>query len=462
MHPRLALLLITILAAGCGARTLTVGPEIRIGPPRFRKRRNQHIPQVCAVAKDQYLVVWQEGYAGVGGESSVLGCSVREGTPRRIFSIALGIPAGIGDEALQRTSEVPVVAHAARSGKALVIWQELVRGKQYDIRGFLFPSPSEEPPPGLQDLSGMLPRSAHLPVLTLASTPHNEVLPSVASDGKDFLVAWAEYSPEAKSYAPVCARVSSEGKLLDKEPVRLSKSGAAPKAVYNGRDYVVVYDKRDSVWARRVSTGGELLDKEALKPSGLMGNAPAVASDGRDAVVLAARVPRPNAWGWHGPAAITAGRVTRAGKLPERELNKKMDYVVLASEGAANVLDRADWKGREGWPASWRGDFPGTTNGTWPTTPMAIASDGREYVAVWTRARLGAYDPCVFADLDLFAARVSRRARIRGEPVPAANAPGTQTRPAIASARRGEWLLVYESVRADGSVAVYGRLLKLK
>ena len=66
MRPRFSILLMSILAAGCGARTLTVGPEFKVAPVM---QGNQRSPSVFAVDEFRYLVVKRE-QRGAGNSRS--------------------------------------------------------------------------------------------------------------------------------------------------------------------------------------------------------------------------------------------------------------------------------------------------------------------------------------------------------------------------------------------------------
>ena len=86
---------------------------------------------------------------------------------------------------------------------------------------------------------------------------------------------------------------------------------------------------------------------------------------------------------------------------------------------------------------------------------------GGDYLAVWPRAHI--VGTAGLANPDLYAVRFSAEpVKHLGDPVPVSTAKGGETSPALASSKKGECLLVYESVAGDGAVTIQARVLKLK
>jgi hypothetical protein len=152
---------------------------------------------------------------------------------------------------------------------------------------------------------------------------------------------------------------------------------------------------------------------------------------------------------------ISIGRLTNDGKTPER-FSVVSD--ILADGGFAGVVDRAQWKGRKGWPEGIPGGFKSTQNGYWPGIHSSVCWDGKTWTVAWIRYKLhGA------SDSDIFASRVDPATMMpTGEPVLVAGGaeePGVQTQPAIVGLGDGASVLVYLSVQPDGHIRVMARLL---
>jgi hypothetical protein len=124
------------------------------------------------------------------------------------------------------------------------------------------------------------------------------------------------------------------------------------------------------------------------------------------------------------------------------------------------LLDRAQWKGRKGWPAGIPGGFKTTENGYWPHLYSTVCWDGRSWVAAWVRGRMSGMN---LVDHDVFASRVDPETMMPiGEPVLVAGGdaePGAQTVPALAAGTDGRSLLVYLCGQPDGTAQLRARVL---
>ncbi len=131
-------------------------------------------------------------------------------------------------------------------------------------------------------------------------TAQTQWTPAAAFDGKGtFLVVWQEGGGNAGGEADILgARVNSGGKVLDAEPLAISRAKdfqRRPAVAWNGREWLVVWqDARDfeetgyDIYAARVTAEGKCLDPEGIavctaKEDQQM---PAVASDGASFLVL--------------------------------------------------------------------------------------------------------------------------------------------------------------------------------
>lgn len=389
--------------------------------------RAQLYPAVASGARGT-LLAWQQGGTTLGEAPAIALCFIDK--------------VGKLTEALEYPGESPAVACNPKTGDFLVAWQaRRAKGPNYDIMTRLV-------------RPGEARQAAHL----IADGPANQIRPAVASDGNGFLVVWNELLEAAANgplYVIRARLLDATGKprteILDIEP-----RGGNIAATFDGRDYVVAFERSAQVYVWRISTAGATVG-ERIKPGGVFAHRPAVAGNGQLAVVTGSCRPMPNPWGWNGPSAFSIGRVTRDGKTPERF---GFDYHQLADGGFAGLLDRAQWKGHKGWPAGRPGGFHTTENGYWPHLYSAAAWDGKTWVAVWVRAKL---DGMSLVDHDVFACRIDPETMMpTSEPVLVAGGnaePGSQSVPALTGLGDGKSLLAYQLVGEDGRSQVAIRVL---
>ncbi len=93
--------------------------------------------------------------------------------------------------------------------------------------------------------------------------------PSVASDGKDFLVVWEDHRAFFESGTGLWgARVRGDGTVLDPAGIALSSlpsSAANPTVTHGGGSYLVAWAEEQQLFARRVGGDGGLLESAALE-----------------------------------------------------------------------------------------------------------------------------------------------------------------------------------------------------
>jgi hypothetical protein len=83
-----------------------------------------------------------------------------------------------------------------------------------------------------------------------------DTAPSVATNGRDFLVAWNEWPTNATTPTVVCARFTAAGVLLDRDATLLGLQPGTPSALWDGTKYLVV----SSQSARRIDPTTGALD----------------------------------------------------------------------------------------------------------------------------------------------------------------------------------------------------------
>ncbi len=140
----------------------------------------------------------------------------------------------------------------------LVVWQDGRSGIRSDIYGArVTPKGSVLDPNGFP--------------IYVGSKNHSQVLPVVSFDGTNHLVVWEGRGSE-KTYNIYFARVSTDGSLLDQNPVSInpsSKDQSYPAVDFDGNNYLVVWrQKRNNnswdIMGARVTPLGDILDPGAV------------------------------------------------------------------------------------------------------------------------------------------------------------------------------------------------------
>jgi hypothetical protein len=94
------------------------------------------------------------------------------------------------------------------------------------------------------------------------------LLPSVAFDGTDFLVAWCDGRLNDTAPAIYAARVNQSGKVLDTEGILVytnPEGSIYPNVIYDGVNFLLTWTREDYLaFAARVSPAGKLLDTQAI------------------------------------------------------------------------------------------------------------------------------------------------------------------------------------------------------
>jgi len=237
---------------------------------------------------------------------------------------------------------------------------------------------------------------------------------SVASNGRDFLVAWEDCRNQfcdAGHSAVFGARVTGQGVVLDTDGIaiaELSDYQKAPAVDANGSDYVVVWeDGRTSnppstshIYGARVTQAGMMLDPGGIPVCTAPGSQskPSVASCGTNLLVVwedyrSASLNGPDIFG----ARVTAyGDVLDASGLPICTETNGQYHPVVASDGKSYLVV---WKdGRAGyWTPEVFGARVAPTGTVVDRDGLALAvvtrideaaataSNGRNFLSVWTR-----------------------------------------------------------------------------
>jgi hypothetical protein len=240
-----------------------------------------------------------------------------------------------------------------------------------------------------------------IPICTLGL---NRGYPSVAFDGTNYLVAWADgrRHDSADIYA---ARITKGGSVLDPQGIPLVVGGdnhIFPVAAFNGTNYLLVWDDiTDSgmctIRCARVSPAGQVLDPGDTLCTAWSAWTPVVAANGTDWLV---------AWhdwrsemnpGVYGARVTSAGQVLDSGGFTIGAADAGEDCASLASDGT-NYL--AVWQRFDGSMFDMRGARISTAGVLLDSfmvqpavdsysTPPIVGFDGASYGAVWVDTSWG-------------------------------------------------------------------------
>lgn len=190
------------------------GAEDPLSPPQelpVHDGRDAYAP-AAAFVKDGYLVVWQSGNLAPG--------DLRDGVKYRIDLVGCLV-----DKTGKVLSKEPFVIckadeevrggmKLASDGKvALLVWHDLRNGKDWDVYA------ARVTPEGASSGSGQA-KVLDPDGFLIAGGPGNQSSPTVAWDGKNFVVAYQ--GPTESHPMAFAVRVSVEGKVLDSQPIRLA------------------------------------------------------------------------------------------------------------------------------------------------------------------------------------------------------------------------------------------------
>ena len=273
--------------------------------------------------------------------------------------------------------------------------------------------------------------------IAVAAAPRTQVLPDVASDGKSFMVVWQGLKGNETKHLGFAALVGADGKVRS-----VVETGASPqpKIAWGGENYLVVYGNTH-LFGIRIDPAGTVA-AESKKTRLVMQHKHSIFSlagaPGTGWMVLDHRSP-PDYWGWGGPGAMRSYPVGLDGKIDPGI--KKEPAGVQSKQ--PNWLDIGRSK-KDG--------------ATWPKDESAAAWDGKQFVAVWQRFHLEKV--VMFANCDIIASRLDGLKPLDPDGVPVAADAERAMRPALASNGAGNLLCVYEKYGADGKVRVAARVLQ--
>jgi len=213
--------------------------------------------------------------------------------------------------------------------------------------------------------------------------------PAVASDGTDFLVAWAD---RYQSYYRIMrgSRVTAQGAVLDTVTISFGFGWDHPAVAFGGDQYLVAWETGDEynldIRGARVTSSGHTLDSVPISITSAGGHQvlPAASCDGENFLVAWSDKRRSRGY------EIYCARVSPSGEM----------------------LD------------------PGGIGVTWEPYDQidpAVAFDGTNFIVVWSDGRSG-------SDFDLYASRVTSSGEVLDrDGFPVSTRGGNQQLPSVAS-----------------------------
>jgi MYXO-CTERM domain-containing protein len=290
--------------------------------------------------------------------------------------------------------------------------------------------------------------------ITLARTAQ-EYEPAIASNGTTFLVTWTDgRTHDSSAYDIMGARLSASGTMLDPAGIAISRAQGDQKlsaVTSNGTDYLVAWqDQRNGtgvdVFASRVTAAGVVADAAGLAVTVAAEDQTsiALASDGNDYLV---------AWQeLHGALDIYASRVTATGIVADPGgfvVSNAYDHqrsVSVASTGSQYLVT---WETNFGIYASRVSTAGAVLDPTGlPIAPYdsahrnpSVASNGTDYLVAWQRGYNNSHD--------IYATRVATDGTLLDpNPFEVAFATGEQTDAVVAS-DGADYLVMWQDARAN-------------
>ncbi|WP_375744890.1 hypothetical protein NR800_08865 [Corallococcus interemptor] len=286
----------------------------------------------------------------------------------------------------------------------------------------------------------------------------------VASDGRDFLVVWAEREPGGYDKNIRGARVSRSGAVLDATGISLvtvTGDQERPAVDFFGGVYLVVWeDDRGretgmdafSIYGARVSTSGVVLEPDGRRfSSGLaFTSSPGVTHAGSNFLVTWSEDGTPI----RGARMTPGGAMLDPGGFPLLTTGPVASVPSLSTDGTVVLVVWEQWQG----PNTNLSDVYGmrvTSGGTAPGTPFLIASgplsegnpratfDGNVHLVVWERDD----EPLSFRSVsDVFATRVTQAGAVLDVAgIPLATTPDVAERgPVVASVGGARSVVLFE------------------
>jgi hypothetical protein len=295
--------------------------------------------------------------------------------------------------------------------------------------------------------------------ISIAVGPRTQAMPNVAADDKGFMVVWHGFQGKETVAKVFARRVNPDGSAGSLTEVT---RGATPLIGWNGRDHLLVCVDAARGGARanlhlkiqRMDTAGKILsfERKAGYMKSLYNSVCGV--PGKGWMLMRARTV-PDFWGWSGPGAQMAYSITSEGKLAADSPSEKYyDPKARKKVLPLNWLDTSLGKKATRTPHSRVGKT------IWPYGNSALAADGQHCVAVWQRFHTGGATGADLVNGDIMAGRLDRWKPLDGEGgIPVAASPADEFNPAVAGNGSGKLVCVYEKI-VDGVTQICARTIE--
>ena len=436
--------LLAIMGArgAAGEKGIHVGDEVVLMSDDRPGKAKRGRPAV-AFGRNVFLVAWQEGWHGDGGNSRIHAVRVGlDGKPLDAKGIEIA-PCKTGVQENPRIAFSPSTGSGRGGGVFLVVWQDMRNEKDCDILG-----------------ARVSPEAKVLDTqpIAIAAGPRTQAMPNVAADDKGFLVAWHGFQGEETTAKVFARRIGPDGAAG--EPMAVTK-GATPLIAWNGRGHLLVCVDVSRGGARasqrlkmqRMDGAGKILSAERQAAHIRPHYTSVCGVPGKGWVLVSARTV-PDYWGWSGPAAQMAYSITPEGKLAadspsQNYYDPKREPRVVAP---ANWLDTSLGKKRVRTPFSRIGKT------IWPYGGSALAADGPCCVAAWQRYHTGGATGAELVNGDIRAGRTDGWKPLDEDGVAVAASAAEELNPALAGNHAGKLLCAYEKV-VDGRTQIAARTL---
>jgi hypothetical protein len=438
----LALLIIMGVRELVYGEGITVGEEVVLkapGSPGGIRRKNPAV----AFGKDSYLVIWQEGWNGEGGNSRIHALRVGlDGKPVDTKPLELA-PCKTG------VQENPRIAFFKDT--FLVVWQDLRNGKDCDVLGTRVSADGK-----------LLDKQP----IAIAAAPRSQAMPDVAADDKGFMAVWHGFPGndfQAKLYTRRIGADGAPGETL------LLTVGASPRISWNGKEHLVLYFRAYNPWGavgicsyvdlKRMDTAGKILPSRRIFKDRIL-NVGAQRSicglpKGQGWVIVT-HGGTPNYWG-RSKGGQCVAKVTPEGQIsipPRIKIYdpKRTPKIIIPD----NVLETSVGKKVQSSVAQ------AYVASIWPYGRSAVATDGQYCVAVWQRFYPGDATGLALINGDIRASRVDGwKVLDKDGGVPVAESKAEELDPALAGNGAGKLLCVYEK-RENGRSGICARNIKTK
>lgn len=409
-----------LLAAG-----LTAG-DARVVPAQTQLPYSRS--PAIAFAGGRYLLVYQDGYNGLGGDSNILG----------IFLDAKGEPSGTPVTICAASGVQDSPAVAACGDRFLVVWSDLRNGRDSDIRAVV--------------VDGTGSAGKEIAVAGGAGQPGGQTAPAVASNGTDtFFVVWQDIR-DGRQFEIYGARISADGRLIDQAGLRLAGEASNPAVTFLDGLYYV------STGARGCTVDGEgRVVKAGIIWNGGNETGPwtLVPAYGKTLEIVNLS-PSPDPWGWRGNGSIFGLTIKADATCPEDKLAVHRWGAAAASRAdreARGVIEAARWKNCQGWPQGRPGGFKGSHDGLWPSGQPAAVFNGRSLLVAWPSGHF--IDTLRLGNRDIHMKRVVDGWFCIDEPaLSVVTGPTDEINPVLASDAAGGAVLAWERQNTQGGVVV--------